>query len=456
MPDASTPLSLSEPLSASLAAVGEESPFDALMADFDEAARRLGIPASEYAILRKPDREITVSLPLQRDDGSFVVLDGHRVQHNQGLGPFLGPIQIRADLRVDELRAVAGWMTWECAVMGVPFGGAAGGIPVDPASLSRAELERLVRRYVANLLDVTGPERDVYLPDTGTDAGVMAWIMDTVSMHARMTANAAVAGKPPSLGGIALSEEARAIGLATVLELACERWRIPARGARAIIQGAGRVGAPLARRLHERGWKVAGIADQHGGLYSERGLDVPAILAQRRQNRFVSQAEGDFERVKLDELVARPCDALLPCAVANTITARTAPSIQARLIVEGAHGPVSPRAYAVLAEKGIALVPHILANGGGLVSAYFEWVQNRQGLAWLARDVELQMRRFMTEAWNAVREQEERRGVDMRAAANLLAVERVSKADVGEDERNERAQIWEQVKSLRRRVASLN
>jgi glutamate dehydrogenase (NAD(P)+) len=362
------------------------------------------------------------------DDGSWAVFDGYRVQHNQGLGPFIGPMRLHGALRRDELRALAGWMTWKCAVMNIPFGGAAGGICLDAKALSRGELERAVRRYTANLLDVIGPDRDVQTPDVGTDENVMAWVMDTVSNHERHTENAVVTGKPYDMGGTKLAHEAVALGLSVVFRLALERYRLDTE-ARIVIQGSGTVGGNLARLLHRDGHRVCGISDVTGAVYDENGLDVPALLAWREEHGKLEGAPGSFQRLENAELMTKPCDALIPCAVANAIHSRNSRDVRAKLIIEGAHGPVSARADRILNDRGIPIVPDILANAGGVVVDYFEWVQNRQGLSWIEPVVQKRLTRFMTEAWHDVSEMQTRHGVRMRMAANMLAVQRVSSAD---------------------------
>lgn len=407
----------------------EESPFATMMSLFDEAAALIGVEPSNYAILRKPDREITVAVPILLDDGDFAVFDGYRVQHNQGLGPFIGPLRIHQNLRLDELRALAGWMTWKNAIMNIPFGGAAGGIRINTKRRSRDELQRAVRRYTANLLDSIGPERDVLTPDIGCDPEVMAWVMDTVSNHSRCTENAVVTGKPFALGGSRGSLDAVAQGLAVVLELALARFELGAAENGVIIQGSGQVGGHLARLLASRGRGVIGISDVHGALYNPGGLDVPAIFAWRDQHGGFEGAPGEYDRISNETLLSMPCGVLVPCAVANVIHSRNARTIQAKLILEGAHGPVTARADRLLHDRGIPVVPDILANAGGVVIDYFEWVQNRQGLSWLEDVVKKRLARFMTEAWGAVCEVQERYGVRTRVAAHMLAVERVAKAD---------------------------
>lgn len=410
-------------------AVEDENPFATMMASFDEAADRLGLDPDIYAILRKPDREIQVSLPVQMDDGTMAVLDGFRVQHNAGLGPYFGPLRIQAGLRMDELRALAGWMTWKCAVLDVPFGGAAGGIRMASSRHSRGEVERAVRRYVAAMLTDIGPERDIFSSDVATDEGIMAWVMDTVSMHARHTENAAVTGKPVCLGGTHGHADSVAQGLRAMLGQALELAGLPKRGARIVIQGAGMRGGNLAQLLVADGHKIIGLSDVHGGLYDERGLDIKSLLAWRAEQGSLRGALGSFERLTNEEMLVRPCDVLIPCAVAGTVHLRIARQLQARLIIEGAHGSVSSRSDRVLFEKGVHVVPDILATGGGAVVNYFEWVQNRAGYAWSAETVQERLLHYMTSAWLEVVKLSKEHKVSLRMAAHMLAVRRVSQAD---------------------------
>lgn len=410
---------------------GEETPLATMMSSFEEAARLASIDPAEFKILSKPDREIAVSIPVQLADGSLSVFDGWRVQHNMGLGPYCGPLRLAADTNLDDLRALAGWMTWECALLGVPFGGAAGGIAIDRRAHSAAELERAVRRYIANLLDVIGPERDVFTPEKARDELAMGWIMDTVSMHYRHTTNGCVVGKPTVLGGTRHHEDAIAQGLRVVLELARERFKLGSErtGPSVIIQGAGFVGGNLARLLKRDDWRVVGLADVSGGLFQARGLDVEAVLAALAKRRSLAEIQGDFEHVGDEELLLRPCDVLVPCAVANTIHSRNAADIQTKLVVEGQHGAVSASADEMLLERDIPVVPDILARAGGTVVGYFEWVQNRAGFSWQEGDVLRRLSRYMTEAWHRVVEIEREREVKLRTAAHIAAVTRVASAD---------------------------
>ena len=407
----------------------EETPFTTMMASFDEAAKRLGLGRAEYSILRKSDREIAVSIPVALEDGTFQVFDGYRVQHNQGLGPFLGPLRITGDLRIDELRALAAWMTWKCALLGIPFGGSAGGIRVDPADISGRDLEAIVRRYTANLIGDVGPEQDVFTPDLYADERVMAWIMDTISNHERYTASSSVTGKPLAMAGSLGSKDAVASGLAIIMRLACSHYGLNRQGLKVNIQGAGTVGGNLARLLHEDGMLVTGLSDVHGGFFNENGLDIPAMLAYREEHGHLTDFEGDYVALDNKEFLATPCDVLVPCAVANAIHSGNALQIQAKFILEGAHGPVSLRADRILAQRDIPVVPDILANGGGVILSYFEWVQNRTGLAWFEEMVSGRLGQMMREAWNSVRALQDEHECSLRQAAHMLAVRRVAEAD---------------------------
>lgn len=407
----------------------DESPFSTMMASFDEAADKLGLDPDLYALLRKPDREIQVSLPTQLDDGQLAILEGWRVQHNAGLGPYFGPLRLQPGLRVDELRALAGWMTWKCAVLNIPFGGAAGGIRMSVKAHSRAEIERAVRRYVSSMLGDIGPERDIFSSDLATDEKIMAWVMDTVSMHARHTENAVVCGKPMNLGGTHGHVDSIAQGMRMVVRHALKLAGLPESGTRIAIQGAGRRGGNLAQLLAADGHKIVAISDYHGAIYNEGGLDVPALVRARVDQGDVRKSKGRFEPMAADEIFTRPCDVVIPCAVANVVHLRNARTIQAKLIVEGAHAAVSSRADRILAERGIQVVPDILATGGGAVVNYFEWVQNRAGYVWQPEVVQKRLQRFMDEAWSEVSSLAAEHKVRLRMAAHMVAVRSVAQAD---------------------------
>jgi glutamate dehydrogenase (NAD(P)+) len=410
----------------------DENPFATMMSVFDDAAQKLAIDQDAYQILRKPDREIACSVPFKLDNGRLTVLDGWRVQHNRGLGPFMGPLRLDANVKLDDLRALAAWMTWKCAVLNIPFGGAAGGIRIDTRAHSSGELERAVRRYTANLLDVIGPETDIISPDSASDENVMAWVLDAVSQHTGHTTGGTVTGKPVALGGSQGMRDGAARGLRVITRLALDRARGGAMQDRpsVVIQGAGHVGGNLARLLHEAGFLVVGISDAQTALFDPKGLDIPAILDWREVHGSIDGSPSKAARITNDELLTKPCDVLVPCAISNAIHSRNAADVRAKLVVEGAHGPVSRRADRILEERGVTVVPDILANSGSVVTNYFEWVQNRQGLTWVPDLVARRRKRFMTEAWNQVVATEARHGVSLRMAAHMLAVERVAKADM--------------------------
>lgn len=410
--------------------LNDETPFATMMASFDEAAHEIGIDRDAYAILRKPDREISVAVPVRLDSGQLAVFDGYRIQHNAGLGPFLGPLRIEKNLKVDELRALAAWMTWKCAVLNVPFGGSSGGIRLNVAHHSAGELERAVRRYTATLGDDIGPDRDVFAPDVNAGEQVMAWIVDTVSRHTRVTENAVVTGKPTSMGGTLGHEDPVAQGLRVILRLASERHQMNAGPLRVAIQGAGNVGGNLARILDADGHRIVGISDVSGSLLSKNGIDVPSVLQWRRESGALENYVGPCDHGSNEDLLATECDILIPCAIANAIHSRNAETINCKMIIEGAHGPVSTRADKIIHGNGIPLVPDILANGGGVVMSYFEWVQNRMGYAWIHPVINKRLRRFMTEAWNSCVRRTDERKVRLRMAAGMLAVERVAAADM--------------------------
>lgn len=411
-------------------AFADETPFASMMSEFDEAAQRLGIEQDLYALLRKPDREVNVSIPVRLDDGTLGVFDGWRVQHNMGLGPYAGPLRVHGDLRVDELRALAGWTTWKCALANVPFGGAAGGIKLDREKHSPRVLEEAVRRYTSGLLDSIGPERDVFLPDKSADEQLMAWSMDVVSMHSRHTTNAVSLGKPTVLGGSRGHLDSIARGMRNVVEFAREHFDMGSErgGLRAIVQGAGSVGGNLAAGLAEDGWRVIGLSDVYGALYDPEGLDVPALMSHRARHGNLRDATGRFRRMRNEDLLEQECDVLLPCAVSNVIEQRNAGKLKTRLVIEGANGAVSALADRQLEARGISVVPAILANCGGILVNYFEWVQNRTGETWPAGQVHIHQRRFLHEAWSAVVAAAAEHKVRLHLAANMVAVQRLARA----------------------------
>ncbi len=416
-------------LAPSSHSIEDENPFATMMASFDEAADRLGLDPDLYALLRKPDREIHVSLPTQLDDGTLAIFEGYRVQHNGGLGPYFGPLRLQPGLKIDELRALAGWMTWKCALLNIPFGGSAGGIRMSARRHTKGEVERAVRRYVSSLLGDIGPERDIFSSDLATTEQVMAWVMDTASMYARHTENAVVCGKPLMLGGTHGNVDAVAQGMRLIFAQALEFAGLPKKGARVIIQGTGRRGGNLAQLLVRDGHTIVGMSDVNGAIYNEKGLDVAAAVRARIEHGDLRKSSGSFEILPNEEMIERPCDVFIPCAVANVIHLRNARNIQCKLIVEGSHAAVSGRSDRILAERGIRVVPDILATGGGAVVNYFEWVQNRAGQSWLASEVQSNLERFMLDAWKEVSALAKDQNLRLRHAAHMVAVKRVASAD---------------------------
>lgn len=409
----------------------EETPFKTMMASFDAAARMVGLDEMHYKVLRKSDREIAVSVPVQMDDGSLRVFDGYRIQHNTGLGPFIGPLRIDGGLKLAELRALAAWMTWKCGLLGIPFGGASGGVIVNRSDLSRAELERLVRRWTASLIGDVGPDRDLITPEFADDSDLMAWALDTLAGHTDGAASSVVVGKPREMGGSAGQVDAVAQGLRLILRMSASHLGLnPGRGLDVVIQGAGVVGGNLAKILHAEGHRIVGLSDVGVALHDPNGLDIPDLLARRDEEGLLPKDAGPTAEIVDEKTFIRlPCDVLAPCAISMAVHSRNAEEIQARMILEGAHGPVSPRADKILERREIPVVPDILANGGGVVVSYFEWIQNRTGYTWIDEVVATRLRRYMREAWEAVLSTQEEYGCTLRAATQILAVKRVAEAE---------------------------
>ncbi len=401
------------------------NPFEEMMSRFDLAAQKLGLDPGLYKVLREPVRETKVSIPIAMDDGRIEVFVGYRVLHNIARGPGKGGIRFDKNVSLDEVRALAAWMTWKCAVVNIPFGGAKGGVICDPQSLSRAELERITRRYTAELMDQFGPEKDVPAPDMGTNPQTMAWIMDTYSMHARHTVTAVVTGKPLSLGGSRGRVEATGRGLMLIAREAAPLRGFTLQGARVVVQGFGNVGSIAARMCHEKGAKVIAVSDIQGGIQSAQGLDMPAVIAHYEKNRTLTGLAGTAA-VSNTDLLELDCDVLIPAANENQIRAKNAANIKARIIVEGANGPTTQRADEILNEKGILVVPDILANAGGVTVSYFEWVQDRAGFFWRETEVNERLEDIMVQSFRDVASMAEKYGVSFRIAAYMLGISRVA------------------------------
>ncbi len=401
------------------------NPFEEMMSRFDLAAQKLGLDPGLYKVLREPVRETKVSIPIAMDDGRIEVFVGYRVLHNIARGPGKGGIRFDKNVSLDEVRALAAWMTWKCAVVNIPFGGAKGGVICDPQSLSRAELERITRRYTAELMDQFGPEKDVPAPDMGTNPQTMAWVMDTYSMHARHTVTAVVTGKPLSLGGSRGRVEATGRGLMLIAREAAPLKGLTLKGSRIVVQGFGNVGSIAARMCHEAGAKIIAVSDIQGGIVSRDGIDLTALLAHYERNRSFN-GFGGVEPVSNSALLELDCDILIPAANENQIRAKNAGNIKAKIIVEGANGPTTQRADEILNEKGILVVPDILANAGGVTVSYFEWVQDRAGFFWRESEVNERLEDIMVQSFRDVATMAEKYGVSHRIAAYMLGISRVA------------------------------
>ena len=401
------------------------NPFEEMMSRFDLAAQKLGLDPGLYKVLREPVRETKVSIPVSMDDGRIEVFIGYRVLHNIARGPGKGGIRYDKNVTLDEVRALAAWMTWKCAVVNIPFGGAKGGVICDPGSLSRSELERITRRYTAELMDQFGPEKDVPAPDMGTNPQTMAWIMDTYSMHARHTVTSVVTGKPLSLGGSRGRVEATGRGLMLICREAAPLKGFTLKDARIVIQGFGNVGSIAARMCHEAGAKIIAVSDIQGGILDPAGLPMPVVLAHYEKNRSLRDFPGSRAVTNAD-LLELDCDILIPAANENQITGKNASKLKAKIIVEGANGPTTQRADDALNEKGVLVVPDILANAGGVTVSYFEWVQDRAGFFWRESEVNERLEDIMVQSFRDVTEMANKYKVSFRIAAYMLGISRVA------------------------------
>ena len=403
----------------------ELNPFEEMVQRFNIAAEKLKLDDGLYQVMLTPDREIGVAIPVMMDNGSLKVFKGYRVQHSLARGPAKGGIRYAPDVTLDEVRALAAWMTWKCAVVNLPFGGAKGGIICDPKALSNAELEKLTRRYTASLMDVLGPDRDVPAPDVNTDEKMMAWIMDTYSMHARHTVTACVTGKPLDLGGSVGRREATGRGCKIVCDRAISRMGMKRENTRVIIQGFGNVGSMAAHILYGAGYSVIGVSDVHGGIINTLGINITKLMAHVLEAKTVV-GFPDAEPISGDDLLVQPCDILLPAATENQITHENADRIQARIICEGANGPTTAQADEILFDKKVFIIPDILANAGGVTVSYFEWVQDRQGYFWNLKTVNERLEEIMVNSFDTVASYADRHNVNMRIAAYMLAIDRVA------------------------------
>jgi glutamate dehydrogenase (NAD(P)+) len=399
--------------------------FNAMLQEFDGAARLLGLDPGIWKILTHPKRQIIVSCPIQMDNGEIEVFTGYRVQYNITLGPAKGGIRYHPDVNLDEVTALAAWMTWKCAVAHVPFGGGKGGVVCDPTRMSRRELEALTRRYVAEIIDAIGPQKDVPAPDVNTNDQVMAWVMDTYSMHVGHTETAVVTGKPVELGGSLGRREATGRGVMIVTREAAQHLGLDIKKASVAVQGFGNVGSVSADLIVKLGAKIVAVTDWKGGVYNANGLDITKMLDYSRQHKTIDGFPGG-EPLENDQLFGLDVDVLVPAALENQITMENAPKIRAKIIAEGANGPTTPEAHRYLHEKGVFVIPDILANAGGVTTSYFEWVQDRHGYFWTEEEVNNRLEHKMVEAFNDVLQTSLKYKTDLRTAAYIVAISRVA------------------------------
>jgi glutamate dehydrogenase (NAD(P)+) len=403
----------------------EINPWEAQAARFDLAAHKLKLDEGLWKVLRYPNREIIVHIPVAMDNGQLEVFTGFRVQHSIARGPAKGGIRYSPDVTLDEVRALASWMTWKCAVVNIPFGGAKGGVICDPHKMSMGELERMTRRYTAELFEFIGPEQDVPAPDVNTNEQTMAWIMDTYSMHMRQTVTSVVTGKPINIGGSRGRREATGRGIMVVCDEAAKKLGLDRESTRVIIQGFGNVGSNAARLMAEAGYKIVGILEIEGGLYNRNGIDVEALWDYRQRHRTLRDFP-EAEPVDPAELLVTDCEILIPAATENQITSRNADRVKCRILAEGANGPTTAAADEILADKKVFVIPDILCNAGGVTTSYFEWVQDRQGYFWKESVVNEQLEHIMKTAFHDVARYSETHGVNNRIAAYMLAIDRVA------------------------------
>lgn len=403
----------------------EHSPYESMMARFDRAAELLKLDQNFYKILRAPSREMTTYMPIQRASGEVEIFVGYRVQNNVSRGTMQGGLRFGPNITLDEMRAGAAWNTFKCALVDIPFGGSQGGVKCNPAELQPIEIERITRRYTADFLDMLGPERDIITPDLNTSEQVMAWVMDTYSMHARHTVTAIVTGKPLEIGGSQGSNDAIGYGVLCVLDEAVKKFNMDVKNTRVAIQGAGRRGGNAAMLLHKAGYKIVAISDVDDGVVNNNGLDVEAALKYFYKNKsFKGYAEADH--VTTDDLLTLDCDVLIPAAMHEAITSQNAANIKCKILCEAADGSTTPQADPILTGKGVFVIPEILANAGGSIARHLEWVQDRMGFFWKRDEIMDNIKHKMTSSFNWVVTHAEEHKIDLRTAAYMCAINRVA------------------------------
>ncbi len=405
--------------------LNEENPFEAMMSRFDRAAELLDLEPGIYKILRNPEKQLIVSVPVMMDNGDVEVFTGYRVLYNTSRGPAKGGIRFDMNVTLEEVKALAAWMTWKCAVVNLPFGGAKGGVICDPLSMSVGELERVTRRYTKGIISLLGPDTDVPAPDVNTNERVMAWLMDTYSMHVGRTENAVTTGKPVEMGGSMGRKEATGRGCMLVTKEALAHLGMDINGATVAVQGFGNVGSIAAKLMAQQGAKVVGISDRAGAFYNAKGIDVDAAIKHVQQHRSLEGFTGG-DMIDAEDLLTLEVDVLVPAALENVITTKNAPRIRAKVICEGANGPTTAAADPILDEKGIFVIPDILANAGGVTVSYFEWVQDRMGYFWSEAIVNERLGDIMTRSFGDVLQLSKQHRVNMRTAAYMLSISRVA------------------------------
>ena len=403
----------------------ETNPWEAQAARFEYAATKLNLDKGLWKILSQPSREIIVHIPVLMDDGRMELFTGYRVQHSTARGPAKGGLRYSPEVNLDEVRALAAWMTWKCAVVNIPFGGAKGGVICDPKKMSQNELERMTRRYMSELIEFLGPEKDVPAPDVNTNEQTMAWMMDTYSMHMRQTVTACVTGKPIAIGGSRGRREATGRGVMVVTDQALKKLGMDRDSTRVIVQGFGNVGSNAAHLMFQHGYTIVGIAEWDGGIYNKHGIDLDALWEYHQKNHTIHGFPG-AEKYDPVELLVTDCEVLIPAATENVITSKNADRVKAKILVEGANGPTTTNADKILGEKGVFIVPDILANAGGVTTSYFEWVQDRQGYFWTEAMVNERLEQIMVDSFNDVTRYAEKHAVDNRTASYMLAIDRVA------------------------------
>lgn len=405
------------------------NPYNNFLSVLKRAAQAVGLHENDYATLYYPERELKVSVPVRMDNGSVRIFEGYRVQHSTSRGPAKGGIRYHVDVNIDEIKALAAWMSLKCAVVNIPYGGAKGGICVDPSALSLSELERLTRRYTAMILPIIGPEKDIPAPDVGTNAQVMDWIMDTYSVMNGYTIHGVVTGKDLEVGGSVGRPEATGRGVTIIAMEVLKRFSLSSDSVSIAVQGMGNVGCTAALLLNEMGCRIVAVSDVSGGVRNDKGLNIPEIAAFVKSGKLLKDYAGtDAVHISNEELLTGKCDILIPAALENQITEEIAAKVQAKILIEAANGPTTVEADAVLEKRGIPVFPDILANAGGVVVSYFEWVQNLQELTWEEKDVNDTLKRVMVRAFNEVMEKSKKFSVNYRLAAYAVAVERICTA----------------------------